>query len=141
MSKSMIGAFAKAQLNLLLAKDNKEKLRYCIAGCKDEHLYSHSGTNYGKVEGAEDTVFIPESDLELSRITGAKLATIARKMDKFFGFDVEDVVEDVVEESEDVVACRKAIKKGKVKKAKKLLATIDDSSDVHAELTKLIKEL
>ena len=85
MSKSMIQAFALAQLASLISKDNKGRLKYTIAGCKDGHLYDHNGQDYGLFNAdAPDTVFIPESDLELSRITGVKLEGIAKKASAFF---------------------------------------------------------
>ena len=85
MSKSMIQAFALAQMLAMVAKDNKERLKYTIAGCKDGHLYDHTGQDYGLFNAdAPDTVFIPETDLELQRITGVKLQGIQKKAQDFF---------------------------------------------------------
>ncbi len=86
MSKSMLEAFCKAQYNALNAKDNKERIGYMIAGIKDGKFYDLStGTDYGVFdESIPDTEFIPESALEIQRVTGAKLATFSMGMNKFF---------------------------------------------------------
>ena len=155
MSKSMIGAFAQAQILALSAKDNKERLRFTIAGCKDGKLYDHSGTDYGVYDPeAPDAIFIPDTDLQLSRITGVKLEGIARKMTEFFS-DVEPAVEeptdtdgdrgDAIVDSEPVDeidveavedACKKAIKKGKFDKAQKLIDKLGGHKKLQKKLEK-----
>ena len=173
MSKSMIEAFAKAQYRALNAENNKERIGYMIAGIKDGKFYDHkTDTDYGVFDDGgviPDTVFIPESDLELQRITGAKLATLTLNMTKFFDTyganpkEAEDVKSDTKDtsgssddtdatsadtsESEPAVdydalekACKKAIKKGDVKKATKLLAKLD-GQDCHKKLSKKLKKV
>ena len=83
MSKSMIEAFVKAQYGALTANDNRERLRHVVVGCKNGRLYSHSGTDYGEFD-APDTIFSPDSDTQLTRITGVKMAGINKKMLEFF---------------------------------------------------------
>ncbi len=169
MSKSMIQAFALAQLASLISKDNKGRLKYTIAGCKDGHLYDHNGQDYGLFNAdAPDTVFIPESDLELSRITGVKLEGIAKKASAFFdvyGADpkdegaVEREADEPTEEQSDPEptggdvdktdeavdydalekACKKAIKKGNMKKATKLLVKLEGQK-CHKKLSKKVSE-
>ena len=162
MSKSMLAAFAISQMKALSAKDNKERLRFTIAGCKDGKLYDHVGTNYGVFdENAPDVVFIPESDLELTRITGVKIAGIIEKAEAFFNeyaFDkvveveeveevveveeVEEIVEDTVEVEEKIdteaveKAAKKAIKKGDFKKAQKLIDKLGGSKKLQKKLNK-----
>jgi len=168
MSKSMIQAFALAQLASMVSKDNKERLKHTIAGCKDGHLYDHNGQDYGLFNAdAPDTVFIPESDLALSRITGVKLEGIAKKAQEFFNeyganptpstdgdekpnengsgdADNETVGDSVPKDEVDYdaleKACKKAIKKGDVKKATKLLAKLD-GQDCHKKLSKKLKKV
>ena len=158
MSKSMLAAFAISQMKALSAKDNKERLRFTIAGCKDGKLYDHVGTNYGVFdENAPDVGFIPESDLELTRITGVKIAGIIEKAEAFFNeyaFDkvvevetdtvveVEEVVEvvEVLEEEIDTEAVtkatNKAIKKGNFKKAQKLIDKLGGNEKLQKKLNK-----
>jgi hypothetical protein len=146
MSKTMIEAFVKSQYNSLGASDNKERIKHIIAGCKDGHLYSHDGTDYGLYdENAEDAIFVPESDLELARITGSKIAGITLKMQKFFDANNGAVVEEVeeVEEAEEVEdqeviekACKKAIKKGDFKKAQKIIDKLGGHKKLQKKLDK-----
>jgi len=165
MSKKMMEAYVKAQHAVLTCKDNKERLRYTVAGIKDGKFYDHSGTDYGMFdEKAPDAVFIPESDLELSRITGSKLATITIKMQKFFDTyngdtneneDTKDETSDSTKKSDkdettakveevdtDAVekACKKAIKKGDVKKAQKLIDKLGGHKKLQKKLDKAGKE-
>ena len=157
MSKSMIASLVKAQFAALNAKDNKERLRYTVAGIKDGKLYDAVGTNYGVYdENAEDTVFIEDSDFELSRITSAKIKNVTDKMLAFFNEtdevvetkeveETDEVVEPEVVETKEVdfeaveVACKKAIKKGNVKKASKLLAKLDGQSCYKKLAKKIMK--
>jgi len=155
MSKKMIEAYVKAQHAVLTCKDNKERLRFTVAGIKDGKFYDYSGTDYGVFdENAPDTVFIPESDLELSRITGSKLATITLKMQKFFDayfgegeadevIDVEVVVgSEATEEGEEIdteaveKAVKKAIKKEDFKKAQKLIDKLGGHKKLQKKLDK-----
>jgi len=160
----MIEAFAKAQYNALNAKDNKERIGYMIAGIKDGKFYDlKTDTDYGVFdESIPDTVFIPESALEIQRVTGAKLATFSMAMNKFFDEygsnpkGSEDEVDDVQDTECDTntdtdtssdgevpeidyealeKACKKAIKKGDLKKAGKLLEKLVDQ-DCHKKLSK-----
>jgi len=166
MSQSMMEAFVRGQYKAMTAKDNKERLRYAVAGCKDGHLYNHSGTDFGLFnEDAPDAEFITEKDLTLSRITGSKLQQIADKMEKFFatygsnsGEQVEDEptkdaeagtdlhedeseTDDVTFDVESAVkACKKAIKKGNDKKALKLIASLEDAG-FKKEAKKLSKKM
>ena len=155
MSKKMLIALAITQMNSLSAKDNKERLKFTIAGCKDGKLYDHAGTDYGVFdENAEDVIFIPDTDLQLSRITGAKISGITQKALAFFaqyaeakpadddGSDEDESEAGQDEDDTDEVdyaavekACKKAIKKGDLKKAKKLLAKLD-GQDCHKKLSK-----
>lgn len=148
MSKKMIEAFCKAQYNALNAKDNKERIGYMIAGIKDGKFYDlKTDTDYGVFdETIPDTVFIPESALEIQRVTGAKLATFSVAMNKFFekyGSNPKQETEETeeAEEAEDVdytaleKACKKAIKKGDLTKATKLLEELD-GQDCHKKLSK-----
>lgn len=160
----MIQAMIKGQYNALNAKDNKERLRYMVAGIKDGKFYDFVGTNYGVFdENVEDTEFIKESDLELSRITGAKIASITIAMQKFFdtynGVVTEEENEpetealpkteltkdtNVAEEEADYEAlekaCKKAIKKGDVKKASKILKKLEGRKS-HKKLSKKLKKV
>ena len=151
MSKTHIQALVGGQYNSLNAKDNKERLKYTVAGCKDGKLYDYAGTNYGAFnEDAPDTEFITEADLNLSRITAVRLKGITERMQNFFNTyganpveeaTVEDVeeVEEVVEEDNDelIEKFKKAIKKGKAKKARKLLDEIGENK----KLAKMLKKL
>jgi len=153
MSKKMIESYVKAQHAVLTCKDNKERLRFTVAGIKDGKFYDYSGTNYGVFdENAPDTVFIPESDLELGRITGSKLATITLKMQKFFdtyfgeGEPTEEVepttTEAPTEEGEEIdteaveKAVKKAIKKEDFKKAQKLIDKLGGHKKLQKKLDK-----
>lgn len=166
MSKSMMEAYIKAQHAVLTCKDNKERLRYTVAGIKDGKFYDHSGTDYGMFdENAPDTVFIPESDLELSRITGTKLAGITLKMQKFFesyNTDEDVSTEDADEPKEKKAkksksseadaeasdeepeidteavekAVKKAIKKSDFKKAQKLIDKLGGHKKLQKKLDK-----
>lgn len=159
MSKSHIKAFAKGQMNALLAKDNKDRLKYTIAGCRNGHLYAHDGSDFGLYDAdATDTEWITLKDLELQRITGVKLAKINEMAIAFFAIDNEElpwaepkeeqnsqVVE--VEPKEDKIdfdavekACKKAIKKEDIKKATKLLAKLE-GQDCHKKLSKKLGKL
>ena len=86
MSKKNIEAVVRAQFKALNAKDNKERLNYMIAGIEDGEFYTHAhGKQFGVFDtDAPDTVFIPKTDLELSRITGTKIASVTMAMTKFF---------------------------------------------------------
>jgi rubrerythrin len=154
MSKSMIEAFIKGQYNAINAKDNKERLRFTVAGIRNGRFYALDGTDYGLFdENAPDAEFIVLKDLELSRITGAKIQNITNKMLDYFNkygvhknegttdekvndSDTEATTENgskmVSDESQDVLdvdavvkECKKAIKKGKSKKALKLAQKIE----------------
>lgn len=81
----MIEALTKAQYGSLGAKDNKERLRFTIAGIRDGKFYDSVGTDYGTFDkDCEDEEFISASDFKLSRITGAKIQAITAKMNSFF---------------------------------------------------------
>ena len=168
MSKSHIQAFALAQIASITEKTVKDRLKYTVAGCKDGCLYSNDGTNYGIYnEDAPDTVFITQEDLDMSRVTGAKIAKIETLMKDFFNEygtpvptnddttaddnadndsdSVEDNVETVETElAEEVVsdfeeaedAIKKAIKKGKFKKAQKLIDEIGGHKKLQKKLDK-----
>jgi len=172
MSKSMTEAFVKAQFRALNAENNKERIGYMVAGIKDGKFYDHkTDTDYGVFNtDSPDTVFIPESDLELQRITGAKLATLTLNMTKFFDAyganptetaeGGEDKTELTPNESHRDEACvksaegeqpsesvdvdalikafAKAIKKGKAKKAQKIINKLGEAG---AKVKKLKKEL
>ena len=160
MSKSMVQAMIKGQYNALNAKDNKERLRYMVAGIKDGKFYDSVGTDYGTFdEDVEDVEFITEKDLNLSRITGSKIASITIAMQKFFDTyngiaaptDVETTEQPDTNELEASEmgepdyealekACKKAIKKGDIKKATKLLAKLD-GQDCHKKLSKKLKKV
>ena len=162
MSQSMIKAFIEGQYRALNAKDNKERIRYIVAGTKDGRFYDHAGNDYGYFGDVPDEVFIAESDLDLSRITTSKLDAVTKSMNDFFAkymgveavesvetledeneeeedaeektmaknleVEVETVESEEVELSQEEIAekAKKAIKKGKLKKAKKLIAQIED---------------
>lgn len=162
MSQKHITALVKAQYKALNAKDNKERLTYMIAGIKDGKFYTHAHVaDFGIFDvNAPDTVFIPEKDLELSRITGAKIATITMNMEKFFdayyGGETTEPQPDIAPETkpetpipdpealkeldEDGVeklakACKKAIKAEDFKKARKILSKLD-GQDCYKKLAK-----
>lgn len=86
MSKKHIEAVVRAQYKAMNAKDNKERLKYMIAGIKDGKFYNYaSGEKFGVFDlNVPDTVFIPEETLDLARVTGAKLATLTQNMERFF---------------------------------------------------------
>ena len=86
MSKKNIEAVVRAQFKALNAKDNKERLNYMIAGIENGEFYTHAhGKQFGVFDtDAPDTVFIPKTDLDLSRITGTKIASVTMAMTKFF---------------------------------------------------------
>jgi len=150
MSKNMIEALVKSQYNGLNAKDNKERLGYMVAGIKDGKFYDHtSNTDYGVFDAnAEDAVFIPESDLELSRITGAKIATVTVAMQKWFdtytgngnGAEVPAEESEVADEEIDTEAVekarKKAIKKGDLDKAQKLIDKLGGHKKLQKKLDK-----
>ena len=156
----MIEAFVKAQYKALGAKDNKERLRFMVAGCKDGKLYDlTTDTDYGVFNvDAPDTEFIKESDLKLQRITGAKIGTVTSAMQNFFleyGDGTEAIANVEPEEVETVdsaevtphidfedieAKCKKAIKKGNKEKAEKLLAKLE-GQDCHKKLAKKIGKL
>ena len=151
MSKKHIEALITAEFVVLSAKDNKERLKYIVAGIKDGKFYDYAGTDYGIFdEAAPDTVFIEESDLELSRITSSKITTITMNMKKFFteynGENVEvnpqdnedeKIDGDTVIDTEAVEkACKKAIKKGDFKKAQKLIDKIGGHKKLQKKLDK-----
>lgn len=166
MSKSHIEAFGRGQLNALIAKDNKDRLKYTMAGCKNGHLYAHDGSDFGLFDvDAPDAEWITPKDLELKRITGVKLESIVKKATQFFADNgdgqtstdlevstdepkvpVEEIVEDVKEPVEEIdfevvaKACKKAIKKEDVKKATKLLAKLEGQPS-HAKLAKKLGKL
>lgn len=148
MSKSMIESYVKGQYLALGAKDNKERLGYIIAGCKDGKLYSYDGTDYGMFNvDAPDTVFIAESDLELSRITGVKIANITKLMDDFFAKYGDNPVEssnDDMENSETPVESVESTPK-KEKKIKsddvEAPAPVEDEIDTEAVTTAVKKAI
>jgi len=154
MSQSHIQALVEAQYKSLTSKDNKERLRYTVAGCKDGKLYDHAGTNYGVFnEDAADTEFITDEDLSVTRLTGARLSTIAARASKFFeqygtntpssdseeptDTDNKDDEDELTETDELIAKFKKAIKKGKTKKARKLLSEIGEDK----KLSKMLKKL
>ena len=153
MSKQHIETLIKAQHAVLTCADNKERLRYTVAGIKDGKFYDHSGTDYGVFdEDAPDTVFIPEADLDLQRITGAKLKSIAGKMTAFFEAynsnepaEIDEVIEDEApaEPAEEAIdmdalekACKKAIKGEKFGKAQKLIDKMGGHKKLQKKLDK-----
>lgn len=146
----MIEAFAKAQIKGL-SLTTKDRLKYTIAGCKDGCLYDNMGTNYGLYDNnAPDMEFITAEDLNVSRITASKLAKIKVLSDNFFAEfgahpttdldealdeaqdEVSPLEEEFAEQVDLVANIKKAIKKGKLKKAQKLINTLDNS-DVQDE--------
>ncbi len=160
MSKKHIEALITAEFVVLSAKDSKERLKYIVAGIKDGKFYDYAGTDYGIFdEAAPDTVFIEESDLELSRITSSKITTITMNMKKFFTeyngevdedtMDTDKSSDDVVSDSDDdnttedtidteavEKACKKAIKKGDFSKAQKLIDKLGGHSKLQKKLDK-----
>jgi len=161
MSQSMIQAFTKGQYKAINAKDNKERLKFTVAGCRGGHLFAHDGTDYGLFNAdAPDTEFITLKDLELSRITGAKIAQITQKMEAFFDkyganpteqpeakaeLETETTSEDAANDEPEidteavVKACKKAIKKGNTKKALKLLNKLPEDSKEFKKLSKKLE--
>ena len=159
MSKKHIEAFIKAQFASLGAKDTKERLGYTVAGIKDGKFYDLKGrTDYGSIEDAEDCVFIPEDTMQLSRITTVKINAITANMNSYFAVGTTEEAEEAVEAEEaeeaeeeaieyaevdyDALskACKKAIKKGDVKKASKLLAKLE-GQDCHKKLSKKLSKV
>jgi len=168
MGKKFISAFAKAQANLLSAKDNKERLQHMIAKIEDGIIYDAKGKAMGNYEG-EDATFITDADLELSRITQVKIQKIKESMLNYFNADTEtvdearqaeedeeikdvvtddvvtddvvtdDVDEDLFDEEAVVEAFNKAVKKGKIKKARKLLDKLSEND--YPKTKKLEKKL
>ena len=149
MSKEMIKAHIVAQYAVLTSKDNKERLKYMVAGIKDGKFFDYAGTDYGMFdENAPDTVFIPDSDLSLSRITGVKLAGITLSMQKFFenyengGSEPTEEQCDPEPSDEEIdtgaveKACKKAIKKGDFKKAQKLIDKLGGHEKLQKKLDK-----
>ncbi|WBC28496.1 hypothetical protein TPMD03_25 [Thiohalocapsa phage LS06-2018-MD03] len=115
MSKGYIRALIEAQVQAASAKDNKERLRYVVAGVKDGRFYTHAGMDFGEFldkdgNTVSDTIFISDTDLQLSRITGAKLKSIETKIKDFFeehlgdADDSEDVAEQIDDNLDDAEA-------------------------------------
>jgi len=141
MSKKMISAFVKSQYAQLQEKDIKERMQYVVAKVEDGMLYDLKGNCYGKWDG-EDTVFIAEEDLKLSRIASTRITNYNNAINAYFSEDGEEAedgeeTEETVDSSEpdDVLETedgeiakkiKKALKKGKTKKAVKLLGEISD---------------
>ena len=151
MSKSHIEALINTEYEVLKAKDNKERLKFMVAGIKDGCFYNHAnGAIYGEFDTeVPDTVFISEADLEMFRVTSTKIVGITLAMQQFFvdynGAD-EPTVEDepteptVEEEAIDTEAvekaCKKAIKKGDFKKAQKLIDKLGGHKKLQKKLDK-----
>ena len=141
MSKKHIEAFIKSQYQTLGARDNKERMKFVVAGIKDGHFYNHMGTDFGEFDAeAPDAVFIQEADVKLSRIVGSKILKVTKAMDDYFkeyyGVEEDEPEEVETEEEpteeaeidEDAVkqAFKKALKKGKLKKAQKIVDMLPD---------------
>lgn len=162
---SYIQAYIKGQFAALSAKDNKERLRFTVAGIKDNKPYDYVGTDYGTLDGTfADVVFFEQDVLELSRITQSRIDTITKNMTDYFA-EVEEEDEanehqEVVEKSEESeevekneqgvvgeaednteVLIKKAIKKGKFKKAQKLLDQIGGDKKLQKKLDKAMQEV
>jgi len=152
--KNFSRAFIAGQYQSLSAKTNVERLKFTVAGIKNGRFYDHVGTDYGLFdEDAPDAIFISDKDVAMTRITGAKIDSITKKVESYFTayYSEEDVeaeeVDDEIEEAEveeveeveeeesqeqpeidvDAVekAAKKAIKKGDFKKAQKLIDKLD----------------
>ena len=157
MSKNFSRAFIEGQYNSMTAKTNAERIKFTVAGVKDGKFYDHAGTDYGLFDiDAPDVIFIPDTDIQLTRITGAKLTIITGKMNKYFEeyygeSEAPIVEEDNVEpeasvetvEEEDTIdteavieACKKAIKKGKFDKAQKLIDKLGGHKKLQKKLDK-----
>lgn len=166
MAKSHIVALIMSQVASLGAKDSKERLQHMVAGVKDGRLYSHAGTDYGQFDG-EDIEFITEEDLNLARVTKVKIDSIKKSMEDYFGTylngvsaepagEVSDEVEEepkdesknteevedapVVSEEDIFAEAKKAIKKGKIAKAEKLIEKMSDKKLIK-KLNKKLKEV
>jgi len=153
MGKQQIQGLVSVQYDVLNSQDNKERIRFVVAGCREGRLYNMSGTDFGMFnEEAPDTEFITDADLDLSRITGARLSSITKKMKDFFNkYGVSDVTDssnddndtndsdsDDTNSSNDDVESKKD-KKNKVSndKKKELKVNIDE---VVAKCKKAIKK-
>ena len=162
MSKSFFKAMLATQYEVLLATSNKDRLKYVIAGVKNKILYNLKGDEFGEWDD-EDVEFFVKEDLDLARITTSKLKTAQNKMLAYFNKeettssseeeaspsseeeaspsnDIDDGLPEV--DLDEVIAkCKKAIKKGNAKKAKKLLGFIPEDEKAFKKLSKKIKEL
>ena len=136
--KNFSRAFIAGQYQSLSAKTNVERLKFTVAGIKNGRFYDHVGTDYGLFdEDAPDAIFISDKDVTMTRITGAKIDSITKKVESYFTAyysdevdEVDEVAEEPQEEHEidvDAVekAAKKAIKKGDFKKAQKLIDKLD----------------
>jgi len=167
MGKKQIEKLVKLQYEVLKVQDNKERLRYIVAGIKDGRLYNMVGTNFGEFgEDVPDTEFITEDDLDLSRISSVRISAITLKMSNFFkkygevsndstnndnttfcndtcndASDKEDVTQKELKLNVDelIEKCKKAIKKGKFNKAAELITLLGDDKNAK-KLSKKLKK-
>jgi len=155
MSKSFVTAMIATQYEVLLATSNKDRLKYVVSCVEDSTMYNLKDDELGKWDG-EDVEFFTKEDLDLARITTSKLKTAQTKMLEYFGIEEKEVETEAKEApsskeetdglpdvnlDEVISKCKKAIKKGNVKKAKKLLGFIPENEKAFKKLSKKIKEL
>jgi len=161
MSKSMLIAFIGASVAQATAKTGVERLQYIPCGVKDGVVFSHNGDEFGRIEGVEDCLWIPEAELKKSRIADANFLKYKQDMLKCLSVNEEEP-EDTDESCDDelVEDINDAIKDGDFEDARAILADItnkrlhkkmeaviadaekgDADEDVDGELLDELKEL
>ena len=96
--KNFSRAFIAGQYQSLSAKTNVERLKFTVAGIKNGRFYDHVGTDYGLFdEDAPDAIFISDKDVTMTRITGAKIDSITKKVESYFTAYYSDEVDEVDE--------------------------------------------
>ena len=100
MSKSNLKSLALGQIGMLEATTGKDRFAYTISRIEDGKVYDGKGNQCGVYDG-DDVIFITDKDLELSRITGAKISKVKQSMLAYFDGEKEEVSPDEVEESNE----------------------------------------
>jgi len=148
----------KSQFDMLKSTNNISRLKYVVARVKAGKVYNSKGDYLCDWNG-DDVVFI--DDAGLNRLTTSKINSIYNKVKEYFKLDEEtpttneetpttneetpttneEAPTTEVKVDEVIAKCKKAIKKGNVKKAKKLLTFLDEDTKAFKKLSKKIEEL